>query len=130
MKKTILVAILVLLVLVSACSKTETPAVQQESQPELEKKGDEKGASIGGENAQITIKGFKFTPGEIRVKAGAVVTWKNEDGVAHTVEANDGSFTSDNLEQGDTVSFTFDKPGRFDYFCGPHPSMTGAVIVE
>ena len=130
MKKTILTVVLVLLVLVSACSRTEVPATPQETQPELEKKGDEKGASIGGENAQVTIKGFKFTPGEVRVKIGTTVTWKNEDGVAHTVEANDGSFTSDNLEQGDTVSLTFDKPGRFEYFCGPHPSMKGAVIVE
>ena len=76
------------------------------------------------------IKGFSFVPKEIRVKPGTTITWKNEDSDAHTVESVDGFLTSDNLEQGDTVTFTFDKVGRTDYLCGLHPSMKGAVIVE
>jgi plastocyanin len=78
----------------------------------------------------VVIKSFKFVPSEIKVKVGTTITWRNEDSASHTVESNDGSLTSENLEQGDTVTFTFDKPGRVDYICGIHSSMKGAVIVE
>ena len=50
--------------------------------------------------------------------------------MTHTVEFDDSSKTSDELEKKDTVSFTFDKKGTFNYHCGIHPSMKGTVIVE
>lgn len=132
MKKAILLVLLVIsAVLVAGCSsKQETTQPTQVSEPVVEKKGDEKGVSAGGEAASVVIRGFKFVPSEIKVKAGTTITWRNEDSAAHTVESNDGVLTSDNLEQGDTVTFTFDKLGRIDYICGIHPSMKGSVVVE
>ncbi len=136
MKKAILLVLLIIFgLLITGCSsKQETsdtsPEPTQVSEPVVEKKGDEKGVSAGGEAASVVIKGFKFVPSEIKVKAGTTVTWRNEDSSAHTIESNDGVLSSDNLESGDTVTFTFNKPGRVDYICGIHPSMQGAVIVE
>lgn len=78
----------------------------------------------------VSIDGFAFAPSSLTVPAGSTVTWSNEQGVAHTVTATDGSFDSGSLDQGDEFSQTFDAAGTFDYFCAIHPSMTGTVSVE
>lgn len=131
MKKAILFVLLIISgLLITGCASKSEVTITQEPAPVIEKKGDEKGVSAGGEAASVIIKSFNFVPKEIKVKSGTIITWRNEDSSAHTVESNDGSLTSDNLEQGDTVTFKFDKPGRIDYICGIHSSMKGAVIVE
>ena len=135
MQKAILLVLLIISgLLIAGCSSKQEPVPSSQptpvSEPVVEKKGDEKGVSAGGEAASVVIKGFKFVPNEIRVKQGTTITWRNEDSAAHTVESGEGTLTSDNLEQGDTVTFSFDKPGRIDYVCGIHPSMKGSVIVE
>ncbi|MEK6936859.1 MAG: cupredoxin family copper-binding protein [Nanoarchaeota archaeon] len=130
MKKAIFLVLLIILgLLITGCSKQETAPVE-ETAPVVEKQGDEKGVSAGGEAASVIIKNFKFVPSEIKVKVGTEVTWRNDDSVSHTVESIDGVLASDNLEQGDSVTFTFNSPGRTDYICGIHPSMKGAVIVQ
>ncbi|KAF0091716.1 MAG: blue (type 1) copper domain protein [Fusobacteria bacterium] len=82
---------------------------------------------VGVEN-QVLIKDFKFLPQDITVTVGTTVTWVNKDSVIHTVEGS--GMDSGNLSKGDEFTFTFDEVGVFDYICGPHPYMTGSVIVE
>lgn len=77
---------------------------------------------------QVLIKGYKFLPHDISVEAGTTVTWVNEDNVVHTVEGS--GMDSGNMKKGDIFSYTFDKVGVYEYICGPHPYMTGSVIVE
>ena len=48
----------------------------------------------------------------------------------NTVVAVDKSFKSKVLDTDDKFSFTFAKPGTFDYFCSIHPHMTGKVVVK
>lgn len=88
-------------------------------------------ASGGAEKSTNTvqIKNFKFVPENITVKAGTVVTWTNTDGSDHTVTASDKSFDSKNLGKGKSYSFTFSKPGTYDYVCGIHQYMKGTVKV-
>jgi len=45
------------------------------------------------------------------------------------VTAADGSFDSGLLQAGQTFSYTFDKPGDFEYFCAPHPWMRAKISV-
>ncbi len=82
-----------------------------------------------GENV-VVIRDFTFGPPEIRIRAGDTVRWVNEDPVAHTVTADDGTFDSDLLENGEGFSRRFDDPGRYPYHCTPHPFMSGVVVVE
>lgn len=77
----------------------------------------------------VEIKGFKFVPSVITVKAGTVVTWTNADDVQHSATANDKSFDSNLFGKGKSYSFTFTKAGKFTYFCSAHQYMTGTVIV-
>jgi len=82
-----------------------------------------------GAGAEVDIQDFAFGPNEIQVAVGDTVAWKNLDPFAHSVRANDQSFGSEPLNQGDTFSFTFATAGSFAYICGIHPSMSGTVVV-
>ncbi len=77
----------------------------------------------------IEIKGFAYNPATITVKVGTTVTWMNSDSVGHTATAEDGSFDTGILRQGEKGSVTFSKAGTFKYFCSVHPNMKGTVIV-
>ena len=79
---------------------------------------------------------------ELVIPVDSKVTWINKDDHTHTVTSGhdtgyglyefvqDGVFNSGNLEQGESFTFHFTKPGRFDHFCVPHPWMSGAIVVE
>ncbi len=87
-------------------------------------------ASAQAANTEVLIDQFTFTPQRITVKAGATVTWTNEDDVPHTIASSSKFFKSKALDTGDKFSFTFTTPGTYEYFCSLHPHMTGAVVVE
>ena len=98
--------------------------------------------AVGAAAKHVTIKNMAFTPQTITVKAGAKVTWKNTDGVAHSVASADsmkttaaltGLFASGTLNKGQAFSFTFKTKGTFYYECTFHAStasMHGKVIVK
>jgi plastocyanin len=77
----------------------------------------------------VKIANYAFSPQTITVTAGTVVKWTNTDSVAHTATAADNSFDSGNLNQNQSWSYTFAKPGKYAYVCSYHPNMTGTVIV-
>jgi plastocyanin len=81
------------------------------------------------EGSSVTIADFAFAPPELTVAAGTTVTWTNEDWAPHTATAEDGSFDSGRLDQGDSFEQTFDEPGTFAYHCSFHPGMVGSVVV-
>jgi plastocyanin len=84
-------------------------------------------AAAGGNS--VSIANNTFEPGTLEVAAGTEVTWENQDGIPHRIASEDGSFDSEDLNQGDTFSATFDEAGNFPYICGIHPSMTGTIVV-
>jgi plastocyanin len=77
----------------------------------------------------VTIAQFAFSPAQLTVKAGSKVIWHNQDETPHNVVANDKSFASPALDEGESFAVTFDKPGSYGYFCRLHPHMTGSVTV-
>ena len=78
----------------------------------------------------MDIDGFAFDPATTEVPVGTRVRWTNRDPAAHTVTAEDGSFSSDPLGQGAQFAFVFAQPGTFAYRCAIHPAMEGTVIVR
>lgn len=82
------------------------------------------------DNSQITIQDFSFQPMTLTVPAGAKVSWINKDEDPHTVFSTDNAFKSKALDTDDQFSFTFGKPGTYEYFCTVHPKMTGKIIVK
>ena len=78
----------------------------------------------------IVLKDFHFSPISLTVSAGATVIWKNLDGEPHTVVSNDGLFRSGGLDQNDSFTFKFDKPGTYRFLCSIHPNMMGTILVK
>lgn len=86
--------------------------------------------SDAGAGPTVEVKQFAFTPAELTAAAGTTVTWTFEDSAQHDVVADDGSFSSPLLRDGQTYQFTFPQPGNFPYSCSVHPYMKGTVTVQ
>jgi plastocyanin len=78
----------------------------------------------------VSIKDFAFAPQTLTVHAGTTVTWRNLDDEPHTVRGADAQIRSDALDQDESYSVKFDKPGTYKYGCSIHPKMSGTVIVQ
>ena len=79
--------------------------------------------------------GDVYDPATIQVVRGTVVTWTNQDTVAHSVvlsyavSASSDLWTSGVLATGQSASYTFTSPGRYVYNCSLHVGMIGFVLV-
>ena len=74
-------------------------------------------------------RSYKFEPQRVVVSAGQTVTWTNEDNFTHTVQVEGRE--DRRVDQGESVSITFDEPGTYHYVCTLHRNdMDGEVIVE
>jgi plastocyanin len=78
----------------------------------------------------VHIRDDKFQPPSITVRAGDQVSFINDDDDAHTATADDGSWDSEGLNQGQTWSRTFSKGGKITYHCTVHPFMKGTLVVK
>lgn len=81
------------------------------------------------DTAQVEIQAHGFSAPTLTVKPGTTVTWTNRDDDAHTVTSVAKTFRSRGLDTGETFSYTFTRPGSYEYFCSLHPLMTGKVVV-
>ena len=82
--------------------------------------------------ASVTIQDYFFSPKTVTINAGETVRWDNKGKAkeGHTVTAEDNSFDSGVLKQGQAYSHKFSKTGTFSYLCELHPNMVGKVVVE
>jgi plastocyanin len=86
---------------------------------------------------QITPSGFQ--PTVVTVSRGATVTWTNTDTAMHQVAADpypkddsiNGFDSTIQLNQADTLSFTFNKPGTYTYHDEKNPlKFKGTIVVK
>jgi len=87
-------------------------------------------ATPSAQRVEVMILNLSFQPASITVGRGSTIVWRNQDTVAHTVIAEDGSFGSDAIVAGDTFVQRFDKVKTYTYSCSIHPEMKGTIIVE
>lgn len=83
---------------------------------------------VASVNKSVQIIDSNFSPKNITVKRGAMVTWKNYDSATHTVTST-GNFDSGNITDGKTYSRLFNDVGTFNYYSTPRSSMTGTITV-
>jgi plastocyanin len=80
---------------------------------------------------EVKIDNFSFGPATITIPAGSTVTWTNNDDVPHVVTSDDNKmFKSKALDTDDRFSFTFTKPGTYNYYCAIHPKMVAKIVVQ
>ncbi len=84
----------------------------------------------------IAKDSYAFDPPRIAIEVGDTVRWRNEDSRRHLTSSIPGYGTDDHLEifcedlhAGRTCTHTFNKPGRYPYFCFVHNRMQGEVVV-
>lgn len=72
----------------------------------------------------------RFSPAKAEVPVGATVVFKNSGG-AHDTEADDGTWKSPFMTDGDEFEVTLDEAGDYSYRCNPHvgSGMTGVIRV-
>jgi plastocyanin len=83
----------------------------------------------------VHAKDFAYKPLELTIAVATTVTFVNDDDTAHTVTAaslgddKKPIFDSGNLDKGQKWSFTFKKPGTYQYLCGYHAFMKAKIVV-
>ena len=87
------------------------------------------GTPVSAAATDATISNFSFSPDPLTIPVGTTVQWTNDDGVSHTVTADDGSFDSHPLSPHGTFTHTFGQAGVFTYHCAIHTSMQGTIRV-
>jgi hypothetical protein len=70
-----------------------------------------------------------FSPGSVTIAVGDTVTWNNTGQAPHNATADDGSFSTPTIENGQSASHTFSQAGTFSYICTIHPQMKGTIRV-
>lgn len=76
---------------------------------------------------EVNIANFAFGPSSVQISVGDTVKWLNLDSVPHQIHGD--NFDSGILRHGYTYSYTFTKPGTYNYVCSTHPSMQGTITV-
>jgi plastocyanin len=106
--------------------------------PQTQAASAESGESVGPRSqsgSAVTIQLFQYQPAQLEIKAGTTVIWVNRDDIQHTVtlgtpENRNGAVSFSISGKGATASFTFDRPGEYEYFCDRHQSMRGRILVK
>ena len=81
---------------------------------------------------KLSMTDNRYTPAALTVPVGATVAWINNGTNLHTATAFDLSFESGTVPTGKAWSFTFTKPGTYQFFCRQHllNGMTGVITVQ
>jgi plastocyanin len=86
-----------------------------------------------GPTAEVLIKATSFDRHDLYIKVGTTVIWRNEDRMSRHVvhlptEATGRElFNSGSLSPGDTFSYTFNQPGRYNYGDPQHGGGSGSA---
>jgi plastocyanin len=102
--------------------------------PRMAKNRPARATSTVQAKSTVKISSFKFEPKVLTIAPGTIVEWVN-DGGRHSVVADNGSFKSDVLKQGDKFEHKFDKAGTYAYHCEFHgekggKDMAGSIVVR
>ncbi len=86
---------------------------------------------------RVSLTDSGFEPAKITIKSGTKVTWTNSSGKEATVNSdphpthtNYPPLNLGRFNDGDSLSFTFDKPGTYGYHDHLDPSKKGTVVVQ
>lgn len=127
--------------LLVACSSSSTDTPKASSPTASSAK-----TSNGSAATTVSLKLLQFVPAKLTVKAGTTVTWRSDEDITHTVtsgtyagtngpsglrtsEKPSGLFNHKLGQKGASTSYTFAKPGTFQYYCDIHKGMNATVVV-
>lgn len=139
--RTLAVALAVLVPgLLAACGGGTGPYGSEDTDPSGDASGsasattiDMTSSSSGGYGGSGGTS-FDFSPEVDTVSAGDTVTWSNGTSAVHTVDADDGSWSSGDVSENGSYTRVFTETGRHPYHCAYHGSagsdMHGTIVVQ
>jgi len=116
-----------------ACFQCHKPHAKQDFVISLARlEGKAPGASVAMKTSSndVGIAGFTFGPTKLTIAPGQYVTWTNGDDSPHQITFGQSQERSAVLLKGQSHTQAFATAGVFDYSCGLHPNMKGAVEVK
>lgn len=79
----------------------------------------------------VVLQQYAFLPSTLRVKAGTLVTWLNDDEVDHRLAVVSGPVIEGPLQpHGRNHRLRFNTPGEFEVACRIHPAMRSRITVD
>jgi plastocyanin len=90
--------------------------------------GEESPAEDGGGGADLTIVDFGFSPTELSVTEGQVITVSNIGETSHTFTTEDDAIDEE-IGPGETVEVTMTGVSSGGFLCRFHPQMVGTLTV-
>jgi amicyanin len=80
--------------------------------------------------ANVEVASLHFASDTVRISAGQVVRWTNQDPLDHSVTFEVDGPASGPIPAKGSYAVRFDRPGTYPYHCTPHPFMKGVVVVQ
>jgi plastocyanin len=80
--------------------------------------------------ATVDVVSLHFAIDTVRIAAGQVVRWVNEDPLDHSVTFEVEGPASGPIPAKGSYAVRFDSAGIYPYHCTPHPFMRGVVVVR
>ncbi|MEP7201080.1 MAG: cupredoxin domain-containing protein [Ilumatobacteraceae bacterium] len=79
--------------------------------------------------SEVVVENYSFPP--ITVAPGTSVRFVDRDDEAHTVTADDATFSVGPFDSTSPVTLTApSSPGRYAFHCKIHPTMHGVLVVR
>lgn len=131
----ILVLVLIFGVFITGCTQSSVPSSNPSSVQSGSSAIPQTPSPPSGQTVQVTIREKAFNPSILTISTGTTVIWTNYDTVIHRVvhlpgPGEDELFHSDRLDPGQSFSYTFTKPGRYEYADPQYAGgRTSSVIV-
>ena len=115
--RTPLIALAVVLVALTACSR--------------ERSGDVQEGSGGPDAVQVTLNDDEFEPDVLQLDAGTEVTVevRNDGSNGHNFTIDELDLSTGTVDPGQVVTATFEVPaGTTEFHCTFHPAMDGEIV--
>ncbi len=127
-------AILILLAALSGCKRQPSPTPEGSITPTTVVTPGTPTSDVISGKVTILLQDNEFHPQKLTIRAGTTVSWINKDPQFRTIRSDDGLFQSNPIAIGQIFSFTFDKPGTYNYYCEPGggpggEGMSGVITV-
>jgi plastocyanin len=138
------VAVLVMTVVVAACS-SGSGSQREGSSRRRSTTTSTRPLPAAGTTVEVLVRDNIFTPFNLRIRPGVQVRWRNDGFSPHVITASDPEqdfhgaggvpfgVASEHFREQQLYTFTFTRPGVYDYYCSihglPHQAMHARVTV-
>jgi plastocyanin len=83
----------------------------------------------------ISLKDLHVYPDQLKIKVGTTVEWRNiNDNFQHIIgwgqQKSQWGVTPEPIKQGESWSYTFNKPGVIKWFSTARPTIQGTITIE